>query len=110
MNIELKDCKIHGNTEFVRRVDGYQRCKKCSVASVAKRRTLLKEKAVEYKGGSCVKCGYNKCVNALHFHHLDSNKKDFGISGKTISWDSIKQEIDKCILVCANCHAEIHSE
>lgn len=67
-----------------------------------------KLKAVEYKGGKCQICGYNKCVRSLQFHHLDPNEKDFGISGGTKSFEKLKPELDKCILVCANCHCEIH--
>lgn len=77
---------------------------------VHKRRKKLKEQSVEYKGGSCQVCGYNRCRSALEFHHLDPNKKDFGIgaSGHTRSWEKIKIELNKCIMVCANCHREIH--
>lgn len=72
-------------------------------------RKRLKEKAVEYKGGKCVICGYNKSLRALDFHHVDETKKDFSISRNTNrSWESIKKELDKCILVCSNCHREIH--
>lgn len=67
-----------------------------------------KLKAIEYKGGKCQICGYNKCVRSLQFHHLDPNEKDFGISGGTKSFEKLKPELDKCILVCANCHGEIH--
>ena len=67
--------------------------------------------AIEYKGGKCLICGYNRCNEALEFHHIDSHKKDFGISkdGYTRSWEKVKLELDKCICVCANCHREIHS-
>jgi len=80
--------------------------------AVAKRRKILRNKAVEYKGGKCQKCGYDKCQQALEFHHLDQLKKDFGISagGFTRSWDKITTELDKCLIVCANCHREIHNE
>ncbi len=72
-------------------------------------RKRTKEKAVEYKGGKCVICEYNKCVSALEFHHLDPSKKDFTLSkNMCTAWDKIKDELDKCILVCANCHREIH--
>jgi len=56
-------------------------------------------------------CGYNRCKDALQFHHLNSEKKDFGVSqaGLTRSWERVKKEIEKCVLVCANCHREIHS-
>lgn len=60
-------------------------------------------------GGKCQCCGYKKCVRALEFHHLDCESKDFSIS-TTInkSWNEIKNELKKCICVCANCHREIH--
>jgi hypothetical protein len=80
------------------------------VLAVTKRRKKLKSLAVELKGGKCQICGYCKYVGALDFHHLDENKKDFDLStrGLTRSWEKIKEEIDKCILVCSNCHREIH--
>lgn len=104
-----KECKKHGITEFAYRSDGRYRCKKCAVESVQKRRDKLKLKAIQYKGGCCIKCGYKKYVGALEFHHI-SGEKDFGISAKgyTRSWEKVKKELDKCILVCSNCHKEIH--
>ena len=77
---------------------------------VSERRRKIKDMAIEYKGGKCEKCGYNKCNGALEFHHLNPEEKDFSIStsGTTKSFERIKKEIDKCILVCANCHREIH--
>jgi predicted HNH restriction endonuclease len=79
-------------------------------AAVARRRRKLKNLAIKYKGGRCIFCGYSKYNGALEFHHLDTNKKDFGLSvrGLTRSWERIKKELDKCILVCSNCHKEIH--
>jgi len=71
-------------------------------------RKRTKIKLVEYKGGKCQLCDYSKSLNALHFHHLDPNEKDFSISGKSLSFDKLKSEVDKCILVCSNCHSEIH--
>jgi DNA replicative helicase MCM subunit Mcm2 (Cdc46/Mcm family) len=80
--------------------------------NVAEQRRILKLKAIEYKGGACQRCGYNKCPGALSFHHLDPNEKDYGISGGGVSrsFEKVKPELDKCILVCQNCHAEIHYE
>ena len=68
--------------------------------------------AIEYKGSKCEICAYDKCADAFEFHHLDSLKKDFGISekGYTRSWDKVKEELDKCRLLCANCHREEHSK
>jgi len=63
---------------------------------------------IEYKGGKCVICGYNKCASALEFHHRDPNQKDFGIGNSSFSFKKMKIEVDKCDLVCSNCHREIH--
>lgn len=67
--------------------------------------------AIEYLGGKCIFCKYNRCSAALDFHHLDEDNKNFGLSqkGMTRSWEKTKQELKKCILVCANCHREIHA-
>lgn len=66
--------------------------------------------AVEHKGGKCCLCGYDDYQGALEFHHLDARKKDFGLGtdGLTRSWARTKKELDKCILVCSNCHKEVH--
>ena len=72
-------------------------------------RRTLKEKLVEYKGGKCEICGYDKCITALEFHHIDPNKKEFGIGcNNVLSFEKCKKEVDKCMLVCANCHRELH--
>lgn len=78
--------------------------------AVVKRRKKLKDMAIEYGGGKCQVCGYDRCKRALSFHHKEPSQKDFGLSsrGLTRSWEKTKTEIDKCILVCANCHMEIH--
>lgn len=79
------------------------------IAAVAKRRRTLKLKSIQYKGGKCSCCGYDKYPGVLDFHHVDPRTKEFSIGarGYTRSWEKIKQELDKCILVCANCHREI---
>lgn len=81
------------------------------INAVSKRRKVLREKAIEYKGGKCMFCGYNRCQSALDFHHFDEKEKGFGISkdGITRSWERIVKELDKCVLVCSNCHREIHA-
>lgn len=81
------------------------------IDAVVKRRKLLRQKSIEYKGGKCIICGYDKCDQVLEFHHIDGSIKDSGISAKgyTRSWEKVKKELDKCILVCANCHREIHA-
>lgn len=79
--------------------------------SGAQYRKFYKQWGVEYKGNKCQCCGYNNCLDALEFHHLNPNEKDFNISDRdlTYDWEKIKNELDKCILVCANCHREIHA-
>lgn len=79
--------------------------------AVTERRRKLKVMLVEYKGGKCSVCGYQKCIWALDLHHLDESKKEFGLSvrGMTRSWEKLKEEADKCVLLCANCHREIHA-
>lgn len=78
----------------------------------AQLRNRIKKWALEYKGNKCEICGYNKCEEALEFHHLNPNEKDFCISDRDIklNWLKIKEELDKCQLVCANYHREIHSK
>jgi hypothetical protein len=82
----------------------------CGSCRVSKKRKNYKEMGVQYKGGCCLVCGYKKCVRALHFHHLDPNEKDFGVASKgyTRSWEKVKIELDKCVLLCSNCHCEVH--
>lgn len=81
------------------------------IQAVAKRRKKIREMAIEYLGGECCLCGYKRCSAALDFHHQDESQKSFGLSqdGMTRSWTKTRQELEKCILVCANCHREIHA-
>ena len=81
------------------------------VQRVSAHRKRLKARSIEYKGGRCQLCGYNKCNAALEFHHLNKGEKSFGLSRKGItrSWESIRRELDKCVLICANCHREVEA-
>lgn len=109
----IKECKHHGEVKYVLEPSrNAYRCTKCRQDRVKNWRKNLKQKAIDYKGGECCKCGYKKCNAALEFHHLDPDQKDFAIgsSGHTRSWAKVKAELDKCILVCSNCHKEIHNE
>jgi hypothetical protein len=105
-----KICKHHGETKFILEGRGYYRCTKCRMDAVSRKRKQLKKDLVEYKGGKCEICGYDKCVAAMDFHHKNPEEKDFGLSqdGHTKSWESLKNEADKCLLLCANCHRELH--
>lgn len=69
-----------------------------------------KEEAIRAFGGKCQICGYDKCMGALDFHHVNSDEKDEE-PGRAIiqwKWERVKKELDKCIILCANCHREIH--
>jgi len=77
--------------------------------AVIARRRKVKRMAVELMGGSCQICGYDKHPGVLEFHHLDASTKLFGISGSglTRGWSTVLLELEKCVMVCANCHREI---
>jgi hypothetical protein len=79
------------------------------IRAVAKRRRKIKTMSIAYKGGKCQVCGYSKFPGALDLHHLDPKQKLFSIGDKgyTRSWERVQAELDKCILVCANCHREL---
>lgn len=79
----------------------------CNSCRVNIRRFKVKERCVEYKGGKCSRCGYNRCITASEFHHTDKSKKEFSPGGHHCrSWSSLVKELDKCILLCSNCHRE----
>ncbi len=85
-------------------------CKTCTNEQTLKRQRALKEQAVQYKGGKCSVCDYNKYQGALEFHHLDPNEKDFSIAqARHTTFDKVKAELDKCVLLCSNCHREVHA-
>ena len=87
-------------------------CKQCATKQSMTRMKNFKIKCVEYKGGKCVVCGYKKYIGALEFHHLDRTQKSFNISNlRSYTFDqTVIDELDKCALVCANCHREVEAE
>jgi hypothetical protein len=71
-----------------------------------------KKQLIEIAGGECCDCGYKKNISALEFHHLNPDKKSFGIDLRKCScskWDRLVEEVKKCVLICANCHRERHN-
>jgi len=72
------------------------------------RRSDLRAQAVHYKGGRCQICGYNRCAAGFDFHHTDPRTKDFTISKRMTTFAAIRKELDKCVLLCATCHREVH--
>lgn len=81
------------------------------IQAVRRRRQKVRSMALELAGGKCRLCGYDRCLDALEFHHRDSDGKDFSVSnrGYTRSWSRVEAEIAKCLLLCANCHREVRA-
>lgn len=77
--------------------------------NVDKKRLDIKFKAIQYKGGKCEICGFKGLPACFDFHHLVSSEKEFAISKEphTRSWERTVVELDKCRLLCANCHREV---
>jgi hypothetical protein len=105
----LMRCARHGLTAFRLEGRGYYRCKRCRMERVSEWRRRVKRKLIAEAGGSCVLCGYDRCQGALQFHHLDPKSKSFALSreGVTRSFAEVREEASKCVLLCANCHAEV---
>lgn len=103
------ECMRHGATEFIREGRGYYRCKRCRSEAVAKRRRTVKRQLVEEAGGACVLCGYSQWLGALQFHHIEPGNKKFHLAqrGYSRSIARSRAEMQKCVLLCANCHAEV---
>ena len=100
--------KIETRTYAERKAKDPEWAKKMSERTSATRRknvAILKEEA----GNCCSRCGYDKCLAALEFHHTDPTVKEGGIIGSTASLAKQRVEAEKCILVCANCHRELHN-
>ena len=86
-------------------------CKLCMDSTTLDKQRLRKQQAVEYLGGKCQRCGYSIYIGALEFHHRDPNEKDFAISSsRSSSMEKMKPELDKCELLCSNCHKEVHND
>jgi hypothetical protein len=76
--------------------------------NVVEFRRRRKKWAVQAFGGKCGICEYNRCIEALDFHHLDPNKKDFSPSASTKNKQTFIEELRKCVCLCSNCHREVH--
>jgi transposase len=107
----MKECGKHGWTTFVLENSGRTRCRRCRMEAVSEWRRRTKAKLVAEAGGCCVLCGYDRHQAALHFHHLDPTKKEFHLAdtGVTRSIERLRREVEKCVLLCGNCHAEVEA-
>jgi hypothetical protein len=106
--VELR-CRRHGLVAFRLEGRGYYRCTRCSQDYVTQWRRKVKRVLVGEAGGRCALCGYDRCVAALEFHHVDPAHKAFGLSDEGVarSLDRARAEAAKCVLLCANCHVEV---
>lgn len=123
INAELPKEKLCKHCNTVKSIDNffvrsdrkhnsvYPWCKSCNNKQVLLRQKKNKLDCLNYKNNICCICGYNKCQDSMDFHHMNPLKKDFNISKvKCVKLNNkIKKELDKCILVCSNCHREIHA-
>jgi hypothetical protein len=106
-----RTCLHHGRVTYHRDRGGRYRCRRCVSEAVSRRRREVKRILVEEAGGRCRLCGYDRHVAALEFHHLDRAAKEFHLSkdGVARSLKRARAEAAKCILLCANCHAEVEA-
>ena len=82
-----------------------------SSQAVSEFRRRRKLNLIKVCGSKCNLCGYDKNITALEFHHIDPRLKEYGIAsmGTCHQLEKDLNEVKKCILVCANCHREIHN-
>lgn len=105
-----RTCLTCGRNYLYNRGKGHKKAK-CNSCYSNGRKTIIKEKLVTFKGGRCELCGYDKCIFALEFHHKISGEKDMTISGNHgRAFEVLKAEVEKCLLLCANCHRELHAQ
>ena len=86
-------------------------CKECNTKQVVASQRKIKRQCIEYKGGSCSNCNFNAYDGALEFHHIDPSKKDMEISkiARKKFTEQVRIELDKCLLLCSNCHRMKHA-
>jgi hypothetical protein len=109
-NCPTKKCVICGQEFKPKTAAANQRmcCYDCMPDGIQLKRGDFLAKIKQARGGKCERCGYDICMKALEFHHLDPNKKDFTISNDHFKLKEAVEESKKCILICANCHRELH--
>jgi len=103
-----KTCGVEGEQNFYKSQKWY--CKACwnkrTIQAGKDKLTLLREE----RGGKCERCGYDKCLGALEFHHLNPTVKEFHLGTRRgVNIDMLREELAKCQMLCANCHREVHS-
>ena len=111
LDVATLECGVHGHTAFKLYDYGRSRCLLCRSEAVSRRRRRVKRILVDEAGGRCRLCGYDRCPEALEFHHVDPSQKAFALSAAGVprAIAKAREEAEKCVLVCANCHAEVEA-
>jgi len=105
------NCKRCGETDpdaFYTSNGAKTKCKKCHTMETHYSKKMIKQKAVDYLGGECKDCGLKGGPHLFDFHHRDPAEKEFHWGNNRVSWNKLVPELDKCDLLCANCHRERH--
>jgi transposase-like protein len=110
----IDTCPVHGEQNFLKlgkSKGGKQRyrCKVCHRATVLTYQLKVRAKLIEEAGGKCTLCGYDKWRGALEFHHKDPKLKIRAIK-VDVGINKLREEVKKCILLCANCHREVEGK
>jgi hypothetical protein len=106
------ECRLHGSSLFIwQRSRARFICRKCRYEHVKRRRHKIRRILIDEAGGCCRLCGYDKCIRALDFHHLDPATKEFSIGSnrQSASLSRLRVEARKCVLLCNRCHAEVEA-
>lgn len=99
-DIRYETTALHHHTQI------YTVCRRCLST---KRSELIKLKAIARFGGKCSQCGWNKHIRGMEFHHQDTSKEFCISESYKKTWEIITEEVDKCVLLCANCHRIEHA-
>lgn len=106
----MVNCRIHGLVRGHKNGKKAARCSLCNTKRNLDAHKDVKTQAVAHLGGKCINCGYDKCQNALEFHHVYPEHKEFSLRDKSSkTFKAILPELKKCVLLCANCHRELHA-
>jgi hypothetical protein len=110
--VDVRVCRRHGMAEFA--LYGRQRprwrCKRCIGEAVARRKRRVRRTLIDAAGSRCAICGYDRCVPNLHFHHVDPARKRLELgSHRGVSLARFMDELERCVLLCANCHGEVEA-
>lgn len=97
-----------GNEEVVEKIKKSKKMSKSRIDSAKRRRILRRVLALKIKGVKCIKCGYNKNISVMNFHHPNGRDIEHGKVIQRLGWEDFLKEIDKCVVLCSNCHQEEH--